>query len=86
MWVENLAGSDLHYNEDVEGTECGGDHHDEVASHHDLGMVVDEGQPALFRVRRAHPTIFAKVFTDGAWGDPNGQLQLQLVGDAFLSR
>src|SRR5215472_18291091 len=50
--VENLAGSDLHCNEDVEGSECGGDHHEEVASHHCLGVVVDEGQPALFRVRR----------------------------------
>src|SRR5215471_3719778 len=49
--VDNLAGSDLHDNEDVEGTEWGGDHHEEIAGHHDLGVVVDEGQPALFRVR-----------------------------------
>src|SRR6516164_7480211 len=64
--VENLAGSDLHDNEDVEGTEGGGDHHEEIAGHHDLGVVVDEG------------------LADGAWGDPNGELQLQLIGDAFL--
>src|SRR5215467_1393573 len=83
--VKNLAGSDLHDNEDVEGTECGGDYHEEVAGHHDLGMVADEGQPALFGVRRAHRTVFAKVLADGAWGDPNGELQLQLVGDAFLT-
>src|SRR5215475_4927681 len=83
--VENLAGSDLHDNEDVEGTECGGDHHEEVASHHYLGVVVDEGQPALFRVRGAHWTVFAKILADGAWGDPNGELQLQLIGDAFLT-
>src|SRR6516165_10174285 len=49
--VENLAGSDLHDNEDVEGTEGGGDHHEEITSHNYLGVVVDEGQPALFRVR-----------------------------------
>src|SRR5215471_11009204 len=83
--VENLAGSDLHDNEDVEGTEWGGDHHEEIASHHYLGVVVDEGQQALFRVRRAHRTVFAKVLADGAWGDPNSELQLQLVGDAFLT-
>src|SRR5215813_7203451 len=65
--VENLTGSELHYNEDVEGTECGGDHHEEIASHNYLGMIVDEGQPALFRVRRTHRTVIAKVFTDGAW-------------------
>ena len=62
--VENLAGSDLHDNEDVEGPECSGDHHEEIASHHYLGVVVDEGQPALFRVRRAHRSVFAKVLTD----------------------
>jgi hypothetical protein len=27
----------------------------------------------------------AEVLADGAWGDPNGELQIQLVGDAFLS-
>src|SRR5215831_11724549 len=70
--VDNLAGSDLHDNEDVEGTECGGDHHEEIASHHNLGVIVDEGQPALFRVRRAHRSVFAKVLGDGcAWPIPN---------------
>jgi hypothetical protein len=67
--VENLAGSDLHENEDVEGPEGGGDHHEEIAGHNYLGMVADERQPALFRVRRAHRTVFAKVLADGAWGD-----------------
>src|SRR5215831_7637369 len=41
--LENLARSDLYDDEDVERTECGGDHHEEVAGHHDLGMVADEG-------------------------------------------
>src|SRR5215813_7239712 len=83
--VENLAGSDLHDDEDVEGPEGGGDHHEEVAGHHDLGMIADEGQPTLFRVRRAHRTLSAEALADGAWGELNGQLQIQLVGDAFLS-
>jgi hypothetical protein len=48
-------------------------------------MVAYEGQPTLFRVRRAHRTLSAEVLADGAWGDPNGELQIQLVGDAFLS-
>jgi hypothetical protein len=26
-----------------------------------------------------------EVLADGARGDPNGQLELQLIGDAFLS-
>ena len=82
--VENPAGSDLHDEEDVEGTECGGDHHEEVAGHPDLGMVVDKGQPTLFRVWRTHWPVLAKVLADGTWGDLNGQLQVQLVGDPFL--
>src|SRR5215813_4370015 len=83
--VENLAGSDLHDDENVEGPEGGGDHHEEVAGYHDLGMIADEGQPTLFRVRRAHRTLSAEVLADGGWGELNGQLQIQLVGDAFLS-
>src|SRR5215831_5516377 len=55
--VENLAGSNLYDDEDVEGTERGRDHHEEVAGYHDFGMVADEGQPTLFRVRRAHRTV-----------------------------
>jgi len=83
--VKNLAGPDLHDDEDVEGAECGGDHHEEVAGYHDLGMVADKSQPALFRVRRAHWTISMEVLADGARGDLNGQLELQFIGDAFLS-
>ena len=63
----------------------GGHHHEEVAGHHDLGMVANKGQPVLFRVRRAHRTVSAEVLADGAGGDLNGQLELQLIGDAFLS-
>src|SRR5215831_16604653 len=83
--MKNLAGSDFYDDEHVEGAEGGGDHDEEVAGHYDLGMVADEGQPALFRVRRAHRTVIAKVLADGARGDMNGQLQLQLVGDTFLT-
>ena len=40
--VENLAGSNLYHEEDIEGSEGGRDHHEEVAGHHDLGMVADQ--------------------------------------------
>src|SRR5215831_6067287 len=83
--VENLPRFDLHDDEDVEGTECGGDHHEEVAGHHDLGMVADKGQPALFWVRRAPWNVSMQVLADGARGDLNGQLELQLIANAFLS-
>src|SRR5215469_11247165 len=57
-----------------------------ITGHNYLGMVADEGPPALFGVRRAHRTVFTKVLADGAWGGPKGELQLQLVGDAFLTQ
>ena len=66
--VQNLAGSDFYDDEDIEGTECSGDHHEEVAGHNDLGMVADEGQPTLFRVKRAHRTVPAEVLAGGARG------------------
>ena len=40
--VENLAGSNLYHEEDIEGSEGGRDQHEEVAGHHDLGMVADK--------------------------------------------
>jgi len=43
--MEDLTGSDLYDDEDIEGAEGGGNHHEEVAGHHDPGMVLDEGQP-----------------------------------------
>jgi hypothetical protein len=42
--VDNLSGSNLYDDEAVEGAERGGDHHEEVASYHGLGMITDEGQ------------------------------------------
>jgi hypothetical protein len=59
--VENLAGSDLHDDENVEGPEGGCDHHEEVASYHDRGMIAHEGQPTLFRVGRVHRTLSTEV-------------------------
>src|SRR5215471_13095911 len=58
---ENPAGSDFHDHEGVESTECGGDHHEEVTGHDDFGMVTEEGQPALFRVRCAHWPVLSTV-------------------------
>src|SRR6516164_6787003 len=48
-------------------------------------MVTEEGQPALFWVRWAHRPVHPKVLADSARGDSNGQLELQFVGDPFLS-
>ena len=50
-----------------------------------LAWLRTKGQPALFRVRRPHWAVSMEVLADGARRDLNGELQVQLVGDAFLS-
>ena len=67
--VENPPRFDLHDDEDVEGTECGGDHHEEVAGHHDLGMVADQVSQRGFGsgvrtglcLRRYLPTVRGEI-------------------------
>src|SRR5215467_9984689 len=77
--VENLAGSDLHDEEDVEGTECGGDHHEETAGHNYLGVVADEGPPALFGVRRRTRLSLPRSSPTVPGETRMGELQLQPV-------
>ena len=48
-------------------------------------MIVDEGEPALLGIGRAHGAAPAQVLRDRAGGNPDSQFQLQFVGDAFLS-
>ena len=67
--MENPARSDLYDDKDVEGPEGGGDHHEEVAGHYDLAMIVDEGQPTLLPVRRPNWTVSMEVLADGARGE-----------------
>ena len=51
---ENAGSSHFHQHEDVEDAERGRHHHEEVAGHDHLGVIVDEGEPALLGVWRAH--------------------------------
>ena len=55
--VELLAGPHLYDDADVESTEGGGDHHEEVAGHGPFGRIADEGPTTLLRVRRAHRSV-----------------------------
>ena len=50
-----------------------------------LGVSVDEGEPALLWIGRAHRSAPAQILRDRARGNSDSQFQLQLVGDAFLS-
>src|SRR5215472_17013879 len=67
--VENLAGSNLYHEEDIEGPEGGLDHHEQVACHHDLGMVADKvsqrccgsGVRTGLCLRRYLPTVRGEI-------------------------
>jgi len=67
--VENLAGSNLYHEQDKEGAEGGRDHHEEVAGHHDLGMVADQVSQLCFGsgvrtglcLRRYLPTVRGEI-------------------------
>src|SRR5215831_16800303 len=83
--VEDTTASDLHPHEYVQVSKSGCDHDEKVTGHDDLGMVVDEGQPARFRIRRTYWATVSQVLLHGARGNPDPELQLQFVGDAFLA-
>src|SRR5215831_2267743 len=59
--VEDTTASDLHPHEYVQVSKSGCDHDEKVTGHDDLGMVVDEGQPALFRIRRTYRATVSQV-------------------------
>src|SRR5262245_40706297 len=84
--VEDTTASDLHPHEYVQVSKSGCDHDEKVTGHDDLGMVVAEGQPARFRIRRTYWATVSQVLLHGARGNPDPELQLQFVGDAFLRK
>ena len=52
--MENAASAHPHQQEDVEGAKRGRQHDKEVACHDLFGVIVDESEPALLGVWRAH--------------------------------
>src|SRR5215472_11718184 len=63
---EDTTASDLHPHEYVQVSKSGCDHDEKVTGHDDLGMVVAEGQPARFRIRRTYWTTVSQVLLHGA--------------------
>src|SRR5215831_8818608 len=83
--VEDAAASHFHQHEYVQVSKSSCDHDEEVTSHNDLGVVVDEGQPALLGIGRARRTAVSQIVLHGAGRDPDSELQLQFVGNAYLA-
>jgi len=65
-------GSHFHQHEDVKGTKRGRHYDEEVAGHDYLGVIVDEGEPALLGVWRAHRSATAQILRHRARGHPFG--------------
>jgi hypothetical protein len=63
--VENSSCSHIDDHEYVKGAESRRDHDEEVARHDYFGVIPDEGQPALFRIRLSSRTSAVYVFPDG---------------------
>src|SRR5215813_13877634 len=82
--VKNLAGSDLHDNEDVEGP--------------NVAVITTKKSQATITLEWLWTKVSQRCFGSGVrtgvslrrylptvrGGDPNGELQVQLIGDAFL--
>src|SRR6187551_2170545 len=66
--MEKAAGSHFHQHQVVESVKRGRDHDEEVAGHDHLGVIVDEGEPALLGVWRAHRSATAQVLRDRTGG------------------
>ena len=74
----------FHDHEYVKGAKSGRNHNEEVTRHDHLGMVMDEGQPTLLWIGRAHRAV-AQVPLHGSGRYSNPEFQFQLVGNALFS-
>jgi hypothetical protein len=73
----------FHNHEYVEDAECGRYDDKEVAGHDALGVIPDEGHPALLRIRRPpRAAVVAQILAYAARRDTNSQLELEFVGDS----
>ena len=68
--MEKAAGSYVHQHQDVESVKRGRDDDEEVAGHDHPGVILDEGEPALLGIGRAHGAAPAQVLRDRAGGNP----------------
>ena len=84
--MEVSAGAQLYHDEHVQRANRGGDHNEEVAGRHHLGMDASEAQPTLLRIGRTRRSTGAQVFSDIARRYLNAELQLQFVSNSFLTQ
>src|SRR5215469_8455207 len=82
--VENSSCSQFHDHEYVKSAKSRRDHNEEITCHDHLGMVMDEGQPALFGIGCAH-RAGVQVLPYSTRRYSNSEFEFQLVGDALLA-
>jgi hypothetical protein len=81
--VDNLSACKLHDDEDVKNTETEGVLHEEIAGPDDLGLILNEGAPAL-RVSGASPPM-SPVLPDSCCGVPHAEFQFQLQRNSVFT-
>ena len=75
---------EFHHNEYIKDMETGRDHSEEISGDNALGVVANEGQPPLSRIRSA-PVAAAHVLADCARRDAKSQLYFQFIGDPLFT-
>ena len=84
--VHDPTRSDFHEDEYIENPERGRDHDKEVAGHDGLGVITDEGRPALLRIRCSIRTgCTSQILSDGTRRNPKAQFEQELVCDSFFT-
>jgi hypothetical protein len=77
-----LAVLDQH--QDIEKSESSRDRDKEIACHNFLGMVAQEGRPALITTRSTRRSL-GHVLANCTWRDAQTKLQQQFVGNPLLA-
>jgi hypothetical protein len=63
--VQDSTPAQFHENEHIQDTESGCDHDEEVTGHHRLGVITNEGQPALAQIGLP-AGVLAQILADRA--------------------
>jgi hypothetical protein len=83
--MKNLPPSHLHDHHYIKDAESACDHDEEVAGHYRLGVIANESQPSLTRIRR--PAADAgQILLYRAGGNPYGRMPLLSAQDSVPTR
>ena len=83
--MHDRASSQLHYDQYIKDAEVIRYNREEIASHNRVGMIANEGQPALAAIRCAACWLPLQVFADSSRRCTDSQLELEFVGNPLFT-